>query len=191
VRLSKRVEGVVTPLAEPQEFAVAVEGSDKLAEADLKELTEFQQRVARLDRAVSGALDVANELANRLAQIRCAVEQTPGIDPKWQDDVRDLEKRDRDILRALRGDVTLRARNENTPTSITERVRYIMDSQRFSLARPTKTDQESYQIAGEEFSQVLAKLRKAVDVDLRDLEKALEAAGAPPTPGRLPEWKEK
>jgi hypothetical protein len=70
-------------------------------------------------------------------------------------------------------------------------VRYIIDSQRFSLARPTKTEQESYQIANDEFTQELVKLRKLVDVDLRDLEKALEAAGAPPTPGRLPDWKEK
>jgi len=29
-----------------------------------------------------------------------------------------------------------------------------------------------------------------MDVDLKQLEKALDAAGAPWTPGRLPEWKE-
>ncbi|HEV3260725.1 MAG TPA: hypothetical protein VG013_27980, partial [Gemmataceae bacterium] len=191
VSLSKRVEGIVTPLAGPQEFTVVVEGSGALADADRKELAEFQQKVARLDRAVSGALDAANELSNRLAQVQRAVDQTPGIDAKWHDAVRALEKRDRDILRALRGDTALRARNENTPTSVVERVRYIVDSQRFALSRPTKTQQEAYQIANEEFTQELAKLRTLIEVDVRDLEKALEAAGAPPTPGRLPEWKDK
>jgi photosystem II stability/assembly factor-like uncharacterized protein len=92
---------------------------------------------------------------------------------------------------ALRGDTVLRARNENTPTSIAERVRYIVDSQRFALSRPTKTQQDAYQIANEEFAQQLAKLRTLIEVDVRSLDQALEAAGAPPTPGRLPDWKEK
>jgi hypothetical protein len=191
VSLAKRVEGVVTPLAGPQEFAVVVEGSDRLDVADRTALFEFQQKAARLDRAVAGALDAANELGNRLAQIQRALDQTPGIATKWQEAVRALEKRNRDILRALRGDVALQARNENTPTSIVERVRYVVDAQRFALARPTKTQQESYQIASEEFAQELAKLRTLIDFELRNLEKALDAAGAPWTPGRLPEWKEK
>jgi len=36
---------------------------------------------------------------------------------------------------------------------------------------------------------VLEKLRTLVEVDLVNLEKALDAAGAPHTPGRIPEWK--
>jgi hypothetical protein len=91
----------------------------------------------------------------------------------------------------LRGDVALRARNESTPQSISERVEYILETQRFALAKPTGTQRESYQIASEEFTQELAKLRKLIEVDLRDLDKALDTAGAPWTPGRLPEWKEK
>jgi photosystem II stability/assembly factor-like uncharacterized protein len=191
VSLARRVGGIVTPLGSPQEFAVVVEGTDRLVAADRKALSEFQQKVARLDRAVSGALEAANDLTNRLTQIQRALDQTPGIEAKWQDRVRELEKRNRDILRALRGDVALRARNENTPESIVERVRYVVDSQRFALAPPTRTQQESYQIASEEFTQELARLRTLIDVDLRDLEKALDAAGAPVTPGRLPDWKGK
>jgi hypothetical protein len=113
------------------------------------------------------------------------------VEPKWQDTVRSLQKRNRAILRAMRGDTALRARNENTPPSISERVAYIVDSQRFSLAKPTKTQQESYQIASEEFAQELTKLRALIDVDLKNVEKALDAAGAPWTPGRLLDWKEK
>jgi hypothetical protein len=191
VSLARRVGGVVTPLGGAQEFAVVVEGSDRLSATDRQALSEFQQKVARLDRAVSGALEAANDLNNRLAQIRRALDQTPNIEAKWQDAVRALEQRNRDILRALRGDVALRARNENTPESIAERVRYAVNAQRFALTPPTKTQQESYQIASEEFTQELAKLRTLIDVDLRDLEKALDAAGAPVTPGRLPDWKGK
>jgi len=191
VSIAKRVGGIVSPLAEPREFRVVAEGSEHMDVAERTALFEFQRKVARLNRAVSGALDAANELNNRLTQLQRAADTTPGVEPKWQEEVRSLEKRNRDILRALRGDTALRARNENTPVSISERVGYIVDSQRFSLAKPTKTQQESYQIASEDFTHELAKLRTIIDVDLKSVEKALDAAGAPWTPGRLPEWKEK
>ena len=50
---------------------------------------------------------------------------------------------------------------------------------------------EAYRIASEEFGEELAKLRKLIDVDLKGLEKVLDEAGAPFTPGRLPDWKER
>src|SRR5262249_3327180 len=69
VSLAKRVDGVVTPLAGPQSFNVIVEGADRMELADFKTLSEFQQKVARLERAVAGALEAANDLDKRLAQI--------------------------------------------------------------------------------------------------------------------------
>ena len=42
-----------------------------------------------------------------------------------------------------------------------------------------------------EFADQLARLRALVEVDLAKLEKDMEAAGAPWTPGRVPEWSEK
>jgi hypothetical protein len=91
----------------------------------------------------------------------------------------------------LRGDVALRAHNENTPPAIAERVEGIADGERFALARPTATQVESYDIASHELTAELSKLRSLSSVDLRSLEKALDLAGAPWTPGRLPEWKDK
>jgi photosystem II stability/assembly factor-like uncharacterized protein len=188
VTLGKRVGGVVTPLAGPQEFVVVFEGTPSTILADRKGLFEFQEKVARLQRAVSGALEAANALNARLEQIKRALDQTPAAEAKWKDMARSLEKRNRDILRALRGDTALRTRNENTPISIAERVEYIVSSQRLSLAKPTATQQESYQIASQELTQELTRLRTLIDGDLKNLEKNLDLAGAPWTPGRLPEW---
>jgi hypothetical protein len=66
-----------------------------------------------------------------------------------------------------------------------------MDGERFSLAKPTQSHMNSYNIAASEFGEQLSKLRALVEVDLAKLEKELEAAGAPWTPGRVPEWSEK
>jgi photosystem II stability/assembly factor-like uncharacterized protein len=191
VTLSKRVEGKIEKLSGPVEFVVDVDGSTGMKPSDLKTLREFQAQAAKLERAVSGALDAANDLTRRLEELRRAVDQFPGAKPEWQSAVRDFEKRNRAILRALRGDSVLRGRNENTLESITERVEYIVDSSRFSLAKPTTTQRESYAIASEEFTTELARLRKIVKEELPELEKALEAAGVPHTSGRLPEWKER
>ena len=66
-----------------------------------------------------------------------------------------------------------------------------MEGERFSLAKPTQSHIDQYNIAAAEFADVLSKLRSLVDVDLAKLEKDMEAAGAPWTPGRVPEWSEK
>ena len=51
------------------------------------------------------------------------------------------------------------------------------------------TAQEQYQIASDILAAEIPKLRKLVEQDIKALEKQLDAAGAPPTPGRLPDWK--
>ncbi len=90
----------------------------------------------------------------------------------------------------LRGDSAARQRNMNTPPSISERVGYIVGSQRMSTASPTQTQLNQYSAAAQEFGAVLAQLHQLIEVDLAKLEKQLEAAGAPWTPGRIPEWKD-
>ena len=178
VTLAKRVAGRTEKLAGPVEFAVAPEGAGAADAARLKELREFQAKAAKLRRAVSGTLEAANELAKRLEGLHRALDETPGAKAEWKIQVRDLEKRDRDALRALRGDVALRTRNENTPPSIGERVDYAVESSRLSLAGPTATQREAYRIASEEFTEELAKLRKMFDKEVPELEKAMEASGA-------------
>ena len=59
-----------------------------------------------------------------------------------------------------------------------------------STARPTQTQMAQYQAAAQEFEQALASLKSLMETDLVRLEKAMEAAGAPWTPGRIPEWKD-
>jgi hypothetical protein len=78
----------------------------------------------------------------------------------------------------------------NTPPSINDRVGYVVGAQRMSTARPTQTQQSQYTAAAQDFEGVLAQLRQLIEVDLTRLEKQLEAAGAPWTPGRIPEWKD-
>ncbi|HEX5875023.1 MAG TPA: hypothetical protein VFY60_10280 [Pyrinomonadaceae bacterium] len=189
VQLAKRVDGVVTPLGSPQQFQVTVEGQENMSTADRTALVEFQQKAVRLQRAVSGATQATNALKPRLAAIKRAINETPSLPARLQDEVTALDRRVNELQRALSGDSAARQRNMNTPPSINDRVGYVVNAQRMSTARPTQTQQNQYAAAAQDFETVLGQLRQLIEVDLARLEKQLEAAGAPWTPGRIPEWR--
>ncbi len=190
VSIAKRVDGVITPIGQPQEFQVRVDGQDRMSASDRTALVEFQQKVARLQRAVTGALEASNALKPRLVAIRRALLDTPSAPEKLLSDASALDKRTNEILRSLRGDSALRGRNVNLPPSIAERVSSIAQAQRTSTARPTQTAMAQYAVAAQDFEQTLSQLRQLIEVDLARLEKQMEAAGAPWTPGRIPDWKD-
>jgi len=190
VAVAKRQNGVLTQFGQAQEFQVRVDGQERMTPADRIALVEFQTKVARLQRAVQGALDAANSLTPRLAAIRRALMETPNAPESLLQEAAALEKRKNEILRALRGDQALRQRNVNLPASISERVGDIVGGQRMSIQKPTQTHIDQYAVAAAEFEGTLNSLRQLIEVDLQKLEKQMEAAGAPWTPGRVPEWKD-
>ncbi|MGD0569582.1 MAG: glycosyl hydrolase [Candidatus Sulfotelmatobacter sp.] len=191
VKLFEKVGGVVTELAGPQSFKVVTDGASALSTSDRAAQEEFLRKAARLYRAVSGALHTADDVQTRLKGIRAALRETPAAEKELDAQADLIEQKDWLILRALRGDEELQKRNENAPTSIDDRVENIMEGERFALARPTQTHIDDYNIAAGEFAEQLSKLHALVEVDLVKLEKDMEAAGAPWTPGRVPEWSEK
>ena len=191
VRMFQKVAGVVTELAGPQSFKVTTEQSLSMTPADRAAQEEFLRKVSRLYRAVYGATHTADDAQERLKQVRAALRETPEVDRQLGAVADSLEQRDREILRALRGDIEIARRNEPVPSSIGDRVDTIIEGERFSMAKPTQSDVDSYRVAASEFADELTKLRTLIDVDLGKLEKDMEAAGAPWTPGRVPEWTEK
>jgi photosystem II stability/assembly factor-like uncharacterized protein len=190
VRLFEKVDGTVTELAGSQRFAVIADAASAISADDRSAQENFNLKVSRLYRAISGAINSANDVQSRLKAIRKALEDTPSSQPlSAQADA--IEKHDNEILRALRGDVALSARSENVPTSIKDRLTYIMEGERFAITRPTQTQMDAYSIAADEFAQLLSQLRTLINADLAKLEKDMEAAGAPWTPGRVPEWQQR
>jgi photosystem II stability/assembly factor-like uncharacterized protein len=188
VSLAKRVNDVTTPLGSPQSFSVVIEGAERMAAADRAVLAEFQQKVVRLQRAVTGALDMANSLNTRLGQLKRALREAQADTARLIQETSALEKRTDEILDALRG---ARGAGETPPPAINQRVAGIAGRARMAAARPTQTQIDQYNIAADEFKPVLAKLRTLVEQDLVRLERAAEAAGAPWTPGRLPDWNDR
>jgi photosystem II stability/assembly factor-like uncharacterized protein len=191
VRVFEKAAGGVTELGGAQNFKVVTEGAASMSAADRASQEEFLRKAARLYRAVSGALHTAEEVEARLKAIRSALRETPAAEKQLGAAADSIEQRNREILRALRGDAEMQKRNEPTATSISGRVDAILEGERFAFTKPTQTHLEDYSIAASEFAGQLDTLHVLVEVDLAKLEKDMEAAGAPWTPGRVPEWRDK
>jgi photosystem II stability/assembly factor-like uncharacterized protein len=189
VSMAKRVRGVTTPLGKPQNFEAVPLGLATLPADNWQTLLDFQKQTASLERAVLGAVKTAADAQSRIDHIKVALRDTPDADPQWLEQARDLELRLADLRIALEGDRTVSSREEPTPPSIRERVMGIIEGSWESTSAPTQTNMDSYEVAAGQFGPVLEKLTKLVEVDLTSLERELEAAGAPWTPGRVPTWK--
>lgn len=189
VSIGKRVNGVTTPLAGPQQFTCIVLGTPSLPAADRAALLAFQAKVGELERAFTGAIRVAGEIRNKLPFWKKALHDTPGASPKLRDDVMAIDATSREILLALTGDNTKKSRSVDVPPAIRDRVMGIIYDQWLSTSAPTATHIRGYDIAAGEFAPVLAKLKTLVEVDVKNLEAAMETSGAPWTPGRVPDWK--
>ena len=186
--LESRVDGKTQQLAGPVRFKVNALGAEQMNQQDRAALEQFQQKVARLDRALTGAIHVGNDLSQRMGLIRQSLRDTPGDVSGLLARADDIQNRLRDIMRALRGDEVLRRRQENTPAAINDRVNQIEDEERLSTTRPPQTHIDSYNVAAQQFGEQLSKLHQLVDTDLKKLEDDMEKAGAPWTPGHVPEW---
>ena len=163
---------------------------DGVNEQDRGALQQCQQKLAHLDRALTGAIQTGNDVDKRLTSVQQSLRDTPGDVSALVVRGDDLQSRLREIMRALRGDVVLRRRQDITPVAINDRVNQIEDEERFSTVRPTQTHIDSYNIAAQQFGEQLSKLRQLVDLDLKKLEDDMEKAGAPWTPGHVPQWSE-
>ena len=189
VQLSKRVGGEIVPLGGPQTFETVPLGLATLGAGDRSGLLEFQQQAARLQRAVLGAVEVAGETDNRLRHIMAAIDATPTATPDLAGRARELDSELADIEEELLGDKTVRSRNEPVSPSIVQRINRVVEAHWSSTSAATATHQRTYEIAAEAFVPVLERLRQLVEVDLAELDRELEAAGAPWTPGRgVPDW---
>ncbi|HXO25922.1 MAG TPA: glycosyl hydrolase [Thermoanaerobaculia bacterium] len=186
VSLAQRVDGVLTPLGQPQSFAVEPVTYPDVPAKDRTAEMAFERKVSRLQRAVLGAVKSAEEAEHRLDLIDKALLDTPAPDAKWVADARQLRLRLKDLYEKMEGDKVIAEHNEPAPPAILQRLETSIAWG--NMTAPTHTQEEAYRIAGQEFGPVLDGLRQLVEVDLKRLEEQLEAAGAPWTPGRVPRW---
>ncbi|MEO6589135.1 MAG: glycosyl hydrolase [Pyrinomonadaceae bacterium] len=184
VTMAMRVGGVVTPMPGSQNFNVAVEGREKMSDAERAELIAFQRKISVLQRSVSGAVEVATATKTRIGFLKRAANEAPVANQQFINQAKQFDDEINSIINTLRGG---RENTDTPPPSISSRVSVVADAIRLSSIKPTQTQVEQYAITEGEFRPILARLKNLVENDLPRFEKSLEEAGAPLTPGRLPQ----
>ncbi len=184
--LSKNVDGVLTPIAPPERFVVESLGMATLPAKDKAALLAYQNKAGQLQRAMMGTAAAAGEALKSLSFMRKALVDTPKADVRLLGQVRAIETGIQAAMRELVGDQTVGRRSEARLPSLMDRV----STQAGSTGPITKTVLRDYDIAADGFGAVLERLRGLIERDLGALGAAMEAAGAPWTPGRgVPLWK--
>ena len=180
-----RQDGVVKTVAAKQNFKVAAEGTSSMSAADRAALTDFQQKLSKLQRALSGANQSAGALKTRLGSLKRALRDAPSNSQRLVDETTTLEKRTDEVIWTFRG---FPGQGEGAKPGLTQRVNAISGRQVMAATRPTRTQIDQYNLTADEFKVQFDKLKVLIETDLPRLEKAAESAGAPWTAGRMPEW---
>lgn len=175
--LAKRINGVETKIAGPVSITVTSETPVPAS--------DFYLRYSSLQRSLSQTIENATSTRTKLTAIKRAVQES-AAPARLRERAAALESQLNAIFEVLTGDPTLRALQENQPPSIAERVGAVGAAIRATTAAPTPNHLANFQVASDDLAAELPKLRTLIERDLRQLETDLEAAGVPPTPGRLP-----
>jgi photosystem II stability/assembly factor-like uncharacterized protein len=183
VEMSRLVDGELRALAEPRAFEVRDFQEHSLPAGDPVETLTFQQQTAELQRRAMGASELVGEARTRLAHMRQAVLETPDADATLLTEVSRFDDRLADLSVRLMGDRVRGRLNEPSRPSILGRIGQVATGHWRTTQPPTATFRSSLEIAADQLEEVETGLRQTTD-EIRLLEEALEAAGAPWTPGR-------
>ncbi len=189
VSVYKNKNGVITKLVGPEGFSVNLLENHTLPTNDFDALTKFQNKIANLMQAMLGAEKKIKETEERIDLVKIALQNAPQISQSKLQKVRNIELELEEVKKELLGDKSKSKRNKNQSPSLTGRLRAIIYSTAWSYSEPTQTAKETYTIISEEFVPLLDKMRKLINIDLDNIEKQMQKANAPWTPGRIPYWK--
>jgi hypothetical protein len=129
-----------------------------------------------------------DEAKVRLEHLQKAALDTPKAPPALLDQAKALGVRLAALQTELSGDGLMARYQEPTVPAIEERVGRVVEGTWTVTSAPTATQRRDYDLAADAFAAWLPRAKAFLEQDLKGLEDALDAAGAPWTPGRLPTW---
>jgi hypothetical protein len=183
--LSLRSGGKVTPMAGPVDVIVLPDNLSKLNAADYNEIAAHNKRIRQLSVLLTATTGKLVEVSAKVDAMKAANDQAPKPDPAVRSKCNELQAMLREIRRDISGDNVLSARNINVPDSIASRVGLAASANAESITKPTGTQTDAAAWALKALTAHGEKLKALAEKDLPDLEKKLDAIGAPWTPGRI------
>ncbi|MFM8742660.1 MAG: hypothetical protein ACKODM_04930, partial [Cytophagales bacterium] len=175
--------------AGPEKFEVKVLPGTTLPATDRPALVGWQRKAAELQRSIAGASAMLNDANNRTKHMKASVMSVAKPNQDFMKEIQGIEEKIRALQKKMNGDRVADQLNIDAPPSISSRLFSSLYDGYGSTSEPTTTMKDQLRIAGEEFEAALAELKGIFSNEIKALEQKLEAAGAPYTPGRMPEWR--
>ncbi|NQV34069.1 MAG: hypothetical protein HQ515_15360, partial [Phycisphaeraceae bacterium] len=182
VQLSQYVDGEFTALAAPQSFELVPLDRQSLP-VDRKAKFAFETRVSQLQHAVASLDQSLGDAVNRVGAAKQALYGSARKSEALILRARKIERDLAAITVEIRGDRSVSKRFEPTSPSLRQRINRAAGGMSTTFA-PTKTHQQAYQIARDQFTALRLRLQRVVDEDLVTLEQDMDKLGVPWTPGR-------
>ena len=178
--LFSRVNGVTKQLADPVSFDVEVMRKGALNGSTPEDVVKFARKASNVMRSISASKAAIQEQKKKMSLYRQAIDLSltadTSLDQQWhamRGELFELEE-------ALTGK-TSRQQKGSTPATIYSRASRVLWVT--GTYGPTKTDKEQLGYALEEYAGVKERLDVFVQKTVPAFQKALEANGAPWTPG--------
>ncbi len=185
VELAFLDENGAQPYSKPQSFLVKpVSGGGAPAGTDFEAVAAFQQETSELLRRARGLSAELSRTRDRLRHMRAALDETPAASADLYRRLEDIAVRTGAMAARLQGDPLRRRLNEPSTPSVQGRIGQVAGGHWGTRQAPTQTQRTSLDIAREALEQTTADLHALLTGDLARLERDMEAAGAPWTPGR-------
>ncbi|MBV6647879.1 MAG: glycosyl hydrolase, partial [Cyclobacteriaceae bacterium] len=166
VTLAKSIDGVLTSIAGPVSFEVKTLNNATMPAANRVALVSFQDKVLDLARGVQGARQTITEINNQLKHLKEAILKARASQEELTADYQKIRTGVNEIRKKLNGDAVATRLDMGVPPSVSSRIGNLVYEAFYATSGPTKTHQDSYAIAVEEFEPLLGQLRSLVESDL-------------------------
>ncbi len=184
VTLAKRVDGAVSELAGPVPFTVERLRRGALEGSEPEQAVAFWRQVSELQRGATAATLAVQQAFDRIARLEDALERSTAAPGSLDAALAALTVELHEIDAGLSGDRSKRAVGEVRRHSVQNRLRALLRGTARSTYGPTPLLERSLEVARTELGELRDRLSRVVDQELPELERQLDAAGAPWTPGR-------
>ena len=177
----------------PVSFKIQALNHVTLPAADREEWLAFQQEIAEVNRVVSGARTLTNELKTKALHIKQLVHSLPDSNPELNRQVDRVLRELEEVEWEIRGQIPRASSEERIPARvpINDRLGSLQSVHSRSGSDITGTQRMVLQILEVELPPILDQLERIAEKELPEMELLLDSMDAPWTPGRVPKWKRK
>ncbi|NOZ34412.1 MAG: glycosyl hydrolase [Chlorobi bacterium] len=180
-------KGVYKKLCDPIAFKVVKLNNSTLPASDENALAAYLKDLTNTVRVMNGTVKFVENLQKKIVLMKQTALEASGVSPETMQTIQNAEKTANDLMFVLEG-VSPKASYEEIPPHklpLEIRLQDLAWAHISSTSAVTETERSQLTIVKDELPAVIAEIKKLATQTIPEIEKTLNNAGAPWTPGRI------